>query len=687
MPDCGGGVALLSSISATASQPERFARHRPWMSLATHAVLVVLAYLTAFALRFDSEFTSFRAWQFAVTLPVLIPVRLAVFWQFGIFRVYWRHIGLGDLFGLQTAVSLSSLLFVVVLYFVGLLTGMPRSVLILDWLLTICFCGGVMFAKRYIREMRPRFERPTGRRTLLVGAGGGAESLLRQVLRDREHDLSVVGIVDDDPSTHEQLFHGIPVLGGTRDMPRLIAQYRIELAVITVQHATKEQMANLVDRCAATGIEYKILPSLSEMLAGPMDRGRLREVRIEDLLGRQAVSLDLAAVAREVVGRNILITGAAGSIGSELARQLATFRPARLVLFERAETPLYFVNLEITRAHPDLEVVPAIGDVTDADSVDHVFAQYRPDYVFHAAAYKHVPMLEVNVREGVRNNVFGTRQVAASAVRYGARKVVLISTDKAVNPSSVMGATKRIAERILLGGDCLPRASTEFRVVRFGNVLGSDGSVIPVFQRQIAAGQPLTVTHPEVRRYFMTIPEAVQLVLQAAVLPEAAGRIAMLEMGEPVRILYLAERMIRLSGLIPYKDVPIVFTGLRPGEKLDEELTSNVEAAIPTVIEKIHLVNPDEFDGEAFMHGLDRVMYILANGNELQLRNAIRSLVPEYSEVTRRAPFPDAEVRLRGPDSGTADRLAPTRGIQRPAFAPGYAMDKGMGPPPDIAHA
>lgn len=650
-------VAVLSPMSnSEPAQRQRSARQPPWMSLAIHAGLMTLAFLASFALRFDFDLTPLRVRQFATTLPLLLPIRLLAFRQFGIFRLYWRHIGARDLFGLVNAVTLSSLFFVFALFFLGVLTGMPRSVLIIDWVLTIFFCGGVMFVARYLREVRPRLEQTVGRRTLLVGAGGGAERLIRQVQRDREHDLCIIGLVDDDPSTHTQLLHGVPVLGSTSDMARLVTQYRLELVVITVQHATKEQMRDLVARCAATGIDYKILPSLTEMFTGPTPGGQLREVRIEDLLGRQPVSLDLTPVAREVTGRSILITGAAGSIGAELARQLAGFRPARLILFERAETPLYFVNLEITRAHPEIDVVPAMGDVTDSCRVERVFSQFRPDYVFHAAAYKHVPMLEANVREAVRNNVIGTRNVAASAVRHGVRKFVLISTDKAVNPSSVMGATKRIAERILLGSSWQPDASTEFRVVRFGNVLGSDGSVIPVFQRQLAAHQPITVTHPEVRRYFMTIPEAVQLVLQAAVLPQAAGRISMLDMGEPVRILYLAEQMIRLSGLTPYKDVPIVFTGLRPGEKLDEELTSDIEATIPTVVEKIRLVNTDEVDGDMLCSGLQHIDAALAGGTDHEVHNAIRTLVPEYWKHVPPAPFADAEVPLGGTVGGVIDR-------------------------------
>jgi FlaA1/EpsC-like NDP-sugar epimerase len=547
--------------------------------------------------------------------------------------------------------------------------------------LTIFFCGGVMFATRYVRELR--LEPAAGRRTLLVGAGSAAEQLLRQTQHTRGHDLTIVGIVDDDPSTHTQLLHGAPVLGSTRDMARLVARLRVELVVITVQHATKEQMRDLVDRCSATGVEYKILPSLAEMLSGPTPGGRLREVRIEDLLGRQPVSLDLGLVGREVTGRTILITGAAGSIGSELARHLASFRPSRLILFERAETPLYFINLEITRTHPQIEVIPAMGDVTDGNRVEHIFARYRPDYVFHAAAYKHVPMLESNIREAVRNNVIGTQNVAESAIRHDVRKFVLISTDKAVNPSSVMGATKRIAERILLGSTMCRNASTEFRVVRFGNVLGSDGSVIPLFQRQLTAGQPLTVTHPDVRRYFMTIPEAVQLVLQAAVLPEAATRISMLEMGEPVRILYLAEQMIRLSGLTPYKDVAIVFTGLRPGEKLDEELTSDVEATMPTVVEKIRLVNTDEGNAEMLAYGLDRMDGLVAIGTEQEIREAIQALVPEYAEFTPSAPPADIEVPI-----GATGATAAIRRTAPPAVASlGNPLDSGNTPAVNVARA
>jgi FlaA1/EpsC-like NDP-sugar epimerase len=655
--------------------------------VAVYATLIALAYLASFALRFEFALPPKYVQQFLVTLPLLLAVRLTEFWRNGLFRSYWRHTGVRDLIGIVVSVTVSSLVFVMLLFFARLVDGMPRSVLIIDWVLTIFFCGGAQFATRYFWEARPRFRPPEGRRTLLIGAGSGAELVLRQTHHDDTNDLFIVGLVDDDPSTENRSLHGVPVLGTTEEIARLAQRYHVELLVIAVQHATQEQMRVLVDRCAATGVQYKILPSLTEMLTGPALGGKLRDVRIEDLLGRQPVSLDLAPVAREIAGRCILITGAAGSIGSELARQLAPFRPSRLILFERAETPLYFINLEITRAYPGIDTVAAIGDVTDADRVEQIFSQFRPDYVFHAAAYKHVPLLEDNVREAVRNNVVGTRYVVANAIQHNVRKFVLISTDKAVNPSSVMGATKRVAERILLSASSGAHVTTEFRVVRFGNVLGSDGSVIPLFQRQMAAGQPLTVTHPHVRRYFMTIPEAVQLVLQATVLPEAAGRISMLEMGEPVRILYLAEQMIRLSGLTPYKDVQILFTGLRPGEKLDEELMSEVEATIPTVVEKIRLVNADHVDAEALSVGLNRIDAVLAGAPDLEVRAAIRALVPEYSEFIPRSPLTDLEVPLGGVRRGTGEHRAPVA-VPKPALGSAAGLiEPGVVSPSDVARA
>ncbi len=369
---------------------------------------------------------------------------------------------------------------------------------------------------------------------------------------------------------------------------------------------------------------------------------QLRNVRIEDLLGRPPVNLDLSTARADLQGRVILLTGAAGSIGSELARQIMPFRPARLVLLDQSESDLYFVHLELKESHPQVELVPVICDITNQSRLAQVYAQFRPEYVIHAAAYKHVPLMEANVLEAVRNNVLGTLLVATNAVRYGATKMLLVSTDKAIRPSSVMGATKRVAERIIFGLPNLHRYGTDFRAVRFRNVLASKGSVIPLFERQLAAGGPITVTHPDVQRYFMTIPEAAQLVLQAGSLGETAGAIAMLEMGEPVRILDLAEKLVRFSGRVPGKDIQIVFTGLRPGEKLREEEISTLEATVPTSAEKIRISQTTEIAGPELVQKLSRLFAFLEAGDREGLLTTLCELVPECVPPLRQflsAPF------------------------------------------------
>ncbi|HEX5726462.1 MAG TPA: nucleoside-diphosphate sugar epimerase/dehydratase, partial [Longimicrobiaceae bacterium] len=558
-----------------------FVRYRRVLIVLFHLVLIPAGYWTAFALRFDFDPPAHAQDLFWKSVGFVVGLRMLCFAIFGLFQGWWRHVGMRDLTRLLQAVTLSSLVLLPVLFFFGILQeGMPRSVLLLDWVMAVLIFGGSRFSVRSFRESGKAFGRKHRRTALIVGAGEAAERLLRQIWRNPAEEIYPVGLVDDDPQKRTMRLHGTPVLGTIEDIPALVRKERVQLLVIAIPSATREQMRHVVEHCLAAEVQFKIVPSLQELMDGRARVNQLRSVEIEDLLGRDAVQLDLLSVERELKGKVVMVTGAAGSIGSELARQVAGFGCARLVLVERAESPLYFTHLDLALAYPEVDLAPVVADVTDKGRMERVFAEYRPHYVFHAAAYKHVPLMESNVLEAVRNNVLGTLHVAECAAASGARKFVLISTDKAVHPSSVMGATKRIAERIVLGWPSLRRAATDFRAVRFGNVLGSEGSVVPLFKRQLAAGKPLTVTHPEVTRYFMTIPEAVQLVLRAAALPEAAGRISMLEMGEPVKIVDLAENLLRLSGLEPYRDVPIVFTGLRPGEKMHEELVSAVEATV-----------------------------------------------------------------------------------------------------------
>jgi FlaA1/EpsC-like NDP-sugar epimerase len=592
-----------------------------------------------------------------ITLPLLLALRLGAFAIFRLYRGWWRYVGMHDLAALINALSWSTLLFIAALYLTGHIRGFPRSIILLDWGVALVIFGGIRFGVRWFREGRiERNGDGRDKRTLIIGAGDAAAQLIRQARLDPLSGIRPVGLVDDNPTKLNILLHGVPVLGTTRDLDRLVVKHRIELLVVAIAAATREEMRRIAERCAGVKVEFKIVPSLLELMDGKARLSQLRSVSVEDLLGRPSVRLDLSRVDRDLHGKVILITGAAGSIGSELARQVAAFGPARLILLEQAESPLFFIEQEISQTHPELEVVPIIADVTDSRRVERVLADFRPATVFHAAAYKHVPMMETNLEEAVRNNVMGTFNLARSAIRHQVGRFVLISTDKAVRPSSVMGASKRVAERIVLGCPEFRRSPTDFRAVRFGNVLGSQGSVIPVFRHQIANGGPVTVTHPEMQRYFMTIPEAVQLVLEASAMPEAEGRISMLDMGEPVRILEMAENLIRFSGLEPYTEMPIIFTGVRPGEKLNEDLMSEVELAIPTSVEKVRVVQTDETDEAAIRDGLAALDAALEASDRDQLLDALCALVPECT----------APLSERGQQASTRlarqpDRLGPIR--------------------------
>jgi FlaA1/EpsC-like NDP-sugar epimerase len=607
----------------------RSSRTRRTLIVASQAVLTACGFYAAFALSWDFDIPATGLRRFAETLPYLVIVRLALSHRFRLDRGYWHHVGMQDLVHLVAATTLGSLLFPLVLLAVGQLRGIPTSVFVLEGLLALALAGGLRMAARLARE-RGRLMSPGAKRTFIVGAGDAGEQILRQLLHDRERRYHIVGLIDDDPDKQGRSLHGVPVLGTADQIIGLVALHRVTQALIAIPSATSEQLKTLAEHCVRAGVDVQVLPPLKDLVTGQVQVSQIRDIQLDDLLGREPITLDLQSIEPEIAGRVIVVTGAGGSIGSELARQIAGFHPRSLVLIDRAESALHYIHCEIAKAHPSVHVVPVLASVTNGERLLHTFEIHRPDCVFHAAAYKHVPMLEWNVVEGVWNNVIGTLYTARCASRVGARKFVLISTDKAVNPTSVLGATKLIAERIVLDLPSLRNAVTDYRVVRFGNVLGSDGSVVPTFQRQLESGGPLTITHPEMRRYFMTIPEAVQLVLQATALDEGKGRIAVLEMGSQVRILDLAHQMIRMAGLLPEKDIAIEFVGLRPGEKLEEELVGPGEIALETTIDKIRVLERNGNHGDELARRLRHLTQVTAKRDEAALLRALSMIVPEY---------------------------------------------------------
>jgi FlaA1/EpsC-like NDP-sugar epimerase len=603
------------------------------------AVLLNAAVLGALALRFEGEIParflhslSHSAVFYTVAMLLLLNVT-------GVNRSIWRYAGVPTLLVLVRTLFLGFAAFFVV-NLVPQVRLFPASVMILSWILAT---GAIVTSRLVWKQVRPPRQRGThgaGTRILVVGAGGIGAMLAREMRRGSRGIGEPVGFVDDDPGKLGRRIENLPVLGTTFDIPRLLAEKRIRQVLIAAPTAPSRLVRQVVQFCQEAGVECRTIPAISDFIAGKGALGQVREVRIEDLLGREPVAIDFEGIAGHVRGRTVLVTGAGGSIGSELCRQLARFAPARLVALDHGENRLCFLGLELGESCPDLALTQVVGDIRDAGGVLDLFRLYRPDIVFHAAAHKHVHFLERTPREAVLNNILGTRSVARAAAETGVDTFVFISTDKAVNPSSVMGASKRACE-ILLQAMSGPGDRTRFVAVRFGNVLGSDGSVIPIFQRQIANGGPLTVTHPDVRRYFMTIPEASQLVIQAALFGNR-GDVFVLDMGEQVRILDVAEQLIRLSGLRPGIDVSIRFVGLRPGEKLEEELLTDSERTRLTEHRKIFRLELDPVDPAAVAASIEELDRLCHAGTPELIRAALARLVPEYRTFTPEA-LPTAE--------------------------------------------
>jgi FlaA1/EpsC-like NDP-sugar epimerase len=558
--------------------------HPRWVMRAIQLAIFALAPVLAFILRFDFTLPlQYRPYLLAA-FCVFVPAKVFAFYFFKLDRGWWRYVSIRDVTRLAAASFVGSVLACLGLQFFAP-AGFPRSIYFLDFLLCFGMTAGARLAVRLAFEFSRLPNTGAKKRTLVYGAGDAGVSLLREIHQNPALSYEIVGFIDDSPAKTGNFIHRLKVFGTGADLPSIVASETIETVLIALPSANGTQMTEILNRCHEAGVPYKTIPGLAEIIEANGLASQIRDVAVEDLLGRNAVRLEENQIRGSLAGKVVLVTGAAGSIGSELCRQIARFHPAGIVGFEIAESPLFEIDREMRQSFPQVPFHPEIGSIQNRVRLDEVLRQYAPSVVYHAAAYKHVPLMETHIFEAIENNVFGTYNVAVAAAEHGVEDFVMISSDKAVRPTNVMGATKRVAELLLLA---LQNGRTKYVAVRFGNVLGSNGSVIPIFKKQIASGGPVTVTHPDMRRFFMTIPEACQLVLQAAA-TGAGGQICVLDMGEPVKIVDLARNLILLSGLRPDQDIKIQFTGMRPGEKLYEELSTMLEDTAPTAHEKIRI--------------------------------------------------------------------------------------------------
>jgi FlaA1/EpsC-like NDP-sugar epimerase len=593
--------------------------------LAAAALAWVLGYLFRFNFEIEAPYTG----AMVANLAWIVPVQAGLFLWLRMYRGLWRYASLIDIRRILAAAVLGAMLIAVGVVLMQR-PNVPRSVLLLYPLLLAVMMGGSRLAYRAWKEGHLSRLGGTGRRVVVLGAGAATANLLKSLGRNEEWNF--VGLLDDDPAKRNRELQGVKVLGALADLPRITAENAIELAVIAMPGASHAARRRAVELCQQAGISAMTVPSYEDLVSGNVTVSQLRRVELDDLLGRDPVTLDSEGLSGWLQGRVVLVTGAGGSIGSELCRQILKFAPRRLVAFETNEFALYNLEQELSSRKGQTELAYVIGDVKNVHRLDDVLAHHLPTAIFHAAAYKHVPLMENdNAWEAVQNNSLGTWRLADAAVRHRVEKVVIVSTDKAVNPTNVMGASKRLAELLCQG---LSTERTRLVMVRFGNVLGSTGSVIPIFRKQIASGGPVTVTHPEIRRYFMSIPEAAQLVLQAGLMGKG-GEILVLDMGEPVKIVDLARDLIRLSGLSD-ADVKIVFTGLRPGEKLYEELLADDETSLPTPHLKLRVMKPDAPPTTAWVADTVRWLETARLLAADEVRAGLAARIPEYQPTVAR---------------------------------------------------
>ena len=631
-----------------------FFRKNFWAILLADIILLVSCYVSAYAIRFEGSISPDYQQQIITTLLPLIGIKICCFFAFDLYRGMWRYTDIRDLVNIVKAALCSVLIFVVYLAIFRHFEGVSRGVVVIDFLLTIISIGGFRLMVRLYYQRDSAFvdelvfwrkSLRNRKNILIVGTGPRAEKLIREIHENSKISYRVIGFIEIGDKNTGMKIHGVPILGSLTDLPQLVPFYGIEDILIADSDLNAKDISSIVEMCGDCGVRFKVIPSLFDRMSqGEADI--LRDIKLEDLMDREPVKLDMEIIRAEIERQTIFITGAGGSIGSELCRQILRYNPDRLILIDNAETPLYQIDMELNSlktADSKTEVIPCIGDVRSRRSLERIFRTYKPQYVYHAAAYKHVPMMERSPIDAINNNIIGTFKLATLSCKYHVKKFVMISTDKAVRPTSVMGATKRIAELVV---QAISGNGTRFVVVRFGNVLGSNGSVVPLFQQQIASGGPVTVTHPEVTRYFMTIPEAVMLVLQAGAIGKG-GELFLLDMGRPVKIADLAKNMIRLSGFVPDKDIKIEYIGLRPGEKLYEELLIDGEGVIDTAYEKIKVCNTcSRIDERDLFGGIEHFSLLVKNsGDSKTALKILERLIPDF----KRENIPDSRTSSTKP--------------------------------------
>lgn len=619
--------------------PEALLLFRKPLIILAHIVSFAISLLLAFLLAYNMQLK--RSWlieQYPYLLAFAVVVKLIIFGLFKQYRGWWRYVGISDLIEILKA-SLISTFIIVGLWFGFMnttslrkmlpnITEVSQGVFMADMFATILILAGLrMIIRLYYEEFRT-VESGRMKRFLIVGAGNAGEALLREIHRMPVAQYEVIGFIDNDLTKQGINIHGIPVLGTMEQLPKICKDHNIEEIAIAMPSASHKQLRRVIQVCEGTKIRFRTVPSITDIASGKLRVSQIRDVDIDDLLGREAVELDLDSIEIFVKDKIILVTGAGGSIGSEMCIQMCNFNPKLLLLVEQAENPLFHIQRELHKQFPKVSMKPIVCDITDEIRIAEIFEKYKPEIVIHSAAHKHVPLMELNPGESIKNNVVGTRTVADAADNFGVANFVMISTDKAVNPTSLMGSSKRIAEMYIQ--DLNKTSDTHFVTVRFGNVLDSNGSVVPIFKKQIAEGGPVTITHPEMKRYFMTISEASQLVLQAATMGKG-GEIFVLDMAEPVKIVDLARELITLSGFSPGEDIEMVFTGIRPGEKLFEELSIKGEDMLMTRHPKIGIWKNIPMDREKLRVGIHELIDISKRQNHREIVQKIKELVPEYT--------------------------------------------------------